>query len=377
MNKRNTFAVAFYCRDSKKDRNGLASIEVSLSINSKRVMIGLPIKMNPKTFEKEVKSKRLNETKRYLDSVRQRINDIAMSMDVVTAQGIKDVFLGNTSNSYTTVDALNDYIAYCQERYKAGVCGDTSVQKYLVLAKDIKGFFGNVELCDITVGDVRSYYMYLLTKKKVSTANAFIARLKAVFHYAFDNGKIKTMPFGGLILQKEKVKIEYLTESELNKIRQCSCHGIERLIHVRDSFIFLCLTALSYTDCKNLSPDDILTDEQGNRYINKTRQKTGIEYVVYLCDEAISILEKYEYRLPIPSNQKMNSYLKELSVLSGIDKELHCHLARKTCATLLLNKGVTIEVVARVCGHSNTKVTQKIYAHMNKGSVIDAMKRVM
>lgn len=81
------------------------------------------------------------------------------------------------------------------------------------------------------------------------------------------------------------------------------------------------------------------------------------------------ILTKYEGKLandqilPVPSNQKMNAYLKEIGDTCGINKELTFHLARHTFATLTLSKGVSIESVSKMLGHTNIRTTQ-IYARI-------------
>ena len=86
---------------------------------------------------------------------------------------------------------------------------------------------------------------------------------------------------------------------------------------------------------------------------------------------AKDIILKYDYELPIISNQKMNAYLKEIADVCGISKNLHSHLARKTYATLLLNRGVAIEAVSKTLGHSNIRITQECYAHLLNKTIID------
>jgi len=63
--------------------------------------------------------------------------------------------------------------------------------------------------------------------------------------------------------------------------------------------------------------------------------------------------------LPVLSNQKMNSYLKEIADVCGIEKELTYHIARHTFATTVtLNNGVSIESVSKMLDHRNIKTTQ-------------------
>jgi site-specific recombinase XerD len=86
--------------------------------------------------------------------------------------------------------------------------------------------------------------------------------------------------------------------------------------------------------------------------------KTGVPFLSVLLDEAAEIVKRYDYELPILSNQKYNSYLKEIGDLCEISKPMHTHIGRHTAATYLLNKGIPIETVAKMLGHSNIKQTQ-------------------
>ena len=93
-------------------------------------------------------------------------------------------------------------------------------------------------------------------------------------------------------------------------------------------------------------------------YLKKKRCKTGVTYILPLNDTAISLLRKYDFELPIITNQKYNAHLKEIADICGIKKTLTTHLARHTAATLMPNSGIAIEVVSKILGHSNTKMTQ-------------------
>jgi site-specific recombinase XerD len=75
--------------------------------------------------------------------------------------------------------------------------------------------------------------------------------------------------------------------------------------------------------------------------------------------------------LPVPSNQKMNAYLKEVAAICGIDKDLHTHLARHTYATTVtLSNGIPMETVSKLLGHSKLQTTQ-IYAKVVNQKVED------
>lgn len=82
----------------------------------------------------------------------------------------------------------------------------------------------------------------------------------------------------------------------------------------------------------------------------------------------MDVLKRHRYKLPIISNQKYNDYLHVIEAQLGIGKSLTSHLARHTFATIALNKGVPIEVLARMLGHKNIAITQ-IYAKILTTSI--------
>lgn len=75
--------------------------------------------------------------------------------------------------------------------------------------------------------------------------------------------------------------------------------------------------------------------------------------------------------LILKGNQKMNSYLHIIERQIGFKKSLHSHLARHTYCTLLLNKGIRLEVVSKAAGHKSTKITQRFYAHLHNETIVN------
>ncbi|WP_313791298.1 tyrosine-type recombinase/integrase [Lacinutrix neustonica] len=107
------------------------------------------------------------------------------------------------------------------------------------------------------------------------------------------------------------------------------------------------------------------------------RQKTNGVVSVPLLSRAKEVLAKYkndDNLLPVISNQKFNSYLKEIAEIVNIDKRLTHHIARKTFATtVLLYNDVPMEIVSELLGHSKMQITQKHYAKVVQKSVSSVM----
>ncbi len=166
----------------------------------------------------------------------------------------------------------------------------------------------------------------------------------------------------------------YLTDEELQRILQKKM-PCGRLEQVRDVFIFSCFTGLAYIDVRNLTKENIRTSFDGKLWIMTHRHKTQTSVNVPLLKVPQMLLKKYEGTLPdgrllpVLSNQKLNSYLKEIADLCGIEKNITFHLARHTFATTMtLAKGVPIETVSKMLGHTNI-VTTQIYARITNDKI--------
>ena len=181
---------------------------------------------------------------------------------------------------------------------------------------------------------------------------------------------MKQDPFVNYKIRFEKVDRGFLTDEEIEKLIKKE-FSIKRLEQVRDIFVFSIFTGLAYIDVANLTGKNIVTLD-GKQWIMTRRQKTDVPTNVLLLDIPRMIIEKYKLMmtdddkgrlLPILSNQKMNAYLKEIADICGIEKRLSFHLARHTFATMALTKGVSIESVSKMLGHTNIQTTQ-IYARI-------------
>lgn len=111
-------------------------------------------------------------------------------------------------------------------------------------------------------------------------------------------------------------------------------------------------------------------------------KKTDTPVNVPLLKIPLAILKKYEGQLPkgellpVLSNQKLNSYLKEIADLCGINKNITFHLARHTFSTTVtLAKGVPIETVSKMLGHTNIETTQ-IYARITNDKIRNDMQQL-
>lgn len=154
----------------------------------------------------------------------------------------------------------------------------------------------------------------------------------------------------------------------------------KRLELVRDIFAFSCYTGFAYIDVTRLTKDMLEERGDGTIWICTHRQKTKVPVNIRLLDIPKMIIDKYagqakgDKLLPVPSNQKMNDYLKEIAAICGIDKPISYHVARHTFATqICLSNGVPMESVSKMLGHTNIKTTQ-LYARITDQKVSHDME---
>ena len=118
----------------------------------------------------------------------------------------------------------------------------------------------------------------------------------------------------------------------------------------------------------------------GKKWLIKNRKKTDISERVPILPPVQQIINKYgqffnqsesKKLLPVPSNQKLNAYLKELADICGIKTKITFHIARHTFATTVtLENGVPIDSVSKMLGHRSIKTTQ-IYARVTDKKISD------
>jgi len=230
---------------------------------------------------------------------------------------------------------------------------------------------------------IKGLEYYWKTEKKLRQATIYrnMQRVKKMIQFAIDENYLQKNPFSLYKNKKYKGVIVYLTDVELNKLMNHS-FAQKRLQQIKDMFVFCCYTGLAYQEMSSLRAHHIATGFDGNLWINMIRQKTKQPIAIPLLSQAEVILDKYKEEgsdvvLPSISNQKFNSYLKEIAELVGIEKKITHHIARKTFATtVLLLNGVPMEVVSELLGHSKITVTQEHYAKVVKSKVSEEIIRL-
>ena len=397
---RSTFNLMFYVKKTKLLKNGEAPICLRITVNRQyaEVMVKRSIPANLWDQKKEYSKGKAysdRELNHYLDSVKARVYLLQRELETegrqVTAMAIRDRYNGRDEASKTLVQIYNDHNAQCRKLIGRDYT-EATVDKFDTSLSHLKEFMmhdyrrEDIPLFEVDNRFVRDFEVWLKTVRgcQHNSSLKHLKNLKKVIRIAQANGWIKKDPFFGIKFSYEDTGVNFLTREELEIITNKE-FSIPRLAQVRDIFVFCCFTALAFIDVKQLGREHIIKDNEGNRWINKDRQKTGVMCNVPLLPIAEQILKKYESHpecvkkgvlLPVLSNQKMNSYLKEIADLCGIEKQLSTHVARHTAATVVfLANQVTIENVARILGHRKLQMTQH-YAKVLDSSIMRDMSAV-
>lgn len=269
-----------------------------------------------------------------------------------------------------------DFAPGTLERYKTSLSHTRKFIEFKYEATDL-------DVSSIDYGFISSYSFWLKTVRNCNhnSSMKYLGNFKKIVLICLKNGWISKDPFLGFKLNKHDVEKPILTEHELDRINGKQFET-DRLTYVKDIFIFCCYTGLAYADVKKLKRSDIIIGVDGQKWISIKRQKTDTPSRVPILRAAENLINKYNDNkiciikdcvLPVLSNQKMNSYLKEIADTCGIKKNLTFHIARHTFATTItLGNGVPIETVSKMLGHTNLRTTQH-YAKIIDLKVSDDM----
>ncbi len=383
----NTFGVIFYLRKYKA-KNGKAPIYARITVDGRRVDLSIKRSIEESSWNSSrgmAKGSReeIRSLNRYLEQVRAKLVEHYQSMvlqgKLATADAIKNQFLGIDKREHT----LCKLVEYHNTKMKDTLAWGTmknyfTTQKYLERFLKMKCGTTDVFLTQINYKFITDFEFFLREWKPVDHHKPLgnngimkhMERFRKMINLAIRMEWMNNDPFAKYQPKFDKVERGYLSDEQLQTIEQKE-FNITRLQQVKDLFVFSCYTGLSYIDVVNLTPDNITKGIDGGLWISTSRQKTSNAVRVPLLQQALDIIYKYQDHpkvlnegtlLPSMSNQKLNSYLKEVADLCGIEKNLTFHLARHTFATTVtLSNGVPIESVSKMLGHSRISTTQ-IYA---------------
>lgn len=389
-----TFSVMFLPRFEKESK-GKSPLYVRITTNGKRTLFSLKRKFTTTLWD-ETKSRLKGSSieafqiNKYLDQVYVDINEayreLLKEKKLITPLSVKARYLGEDDINKTLLQLSAYHNLNMKSVLKHGTLKnyfttETYIKRFLQIERKAEDIYLEhlnyafiIDFENFLRRNVAQLQSRPLTNNGVMK---HLERLKKLLNLALRLEWIERDPFAKFSLKFIKTERHFLTQPEIEKILKF--HSDKSYLNkTRDIFIFACYTGLSYIDVKNLKKANIVKGIDGNDWIYTSRQKTDQTVKIPILSIAGQIIEKYkndmksqDRLLPVFSNQKLNSYLKEIMVQLKINKSLSFHCARHTFATTVtLSNGVPIETVSKLLGHSKLSTTQ-VYARIVEKRISD------
>lgn len=393
----NRFSLLFYFKKPKNCTHQELPIYMRITVGCARTEISTQRKWDPSRWNiaagRAIGTKEDSRTlNAYLDTLQARVYEaqrqLIADQQPITVKNLRLRFEGKRAASKMFIEVFRNH----NEKIKQLVDTEFSpgtIERYETALSHTVSFLrwkfkkDDIDIQELNYEFVSELEFWLKSIRKCShnTSIKYISNIKKIVKLCLKNGWLQRDPFLGYKMSKREVVREVLSQDEINRIATKE-FPTNRLGIIRDIFLFSCYTGLAYADVKKLRRHEIVTGVDGEKWISTQRKKTDTSSKIPLLKPALAILQKYEREplciskgvlLPMPSNQKMNAYLKEIADLCGITKKMTFHTARHTFATTItLTNGVPIETVGKMLGHRNLKTTQH-YAKILDKKVSDDM----
>lgn len=396
MNQKN-LTVLFLLKKEKTNQKGACPIYCRITYLHKRKQFSTGQFVNPLHWNSKqqqvVKSNVTNQqVNLQLELIANEIRKGFLQLQLSGGEfNVEDIFTSYIGKPVTLDYGLVHYFKEFLNKKERLIGKDLQLvtwRKYNYAFLQVKEFIkakyskNDVSLRGLKLHFLDDFEYYLKTERNQVqvTINKTIQRLRKPIKIAVSEGYLDKDPFALHMPGRVNKEVVFLSSDELEKLEN---HQFTqpRLQLVKDLFVFCCYTGLAYREMSDLKKVHIVKGFDGNLWIQMKRLKTNKMISVPLLPMAKLILDKYscvgDYALPKFSNQKINSYLKEIAEIVGINKAITHHMARKTFAsTVLLYNDVSMEIVSELLGHSSMKITQEYYGKIIQKRVGEEMTRI-
>lgn len=396
---RSTFSVIFYLKKEKLKKDGTNPIMGRITVDGTMAQFSCKVSCDPTIWEpkgghakgKTIAARNVNrELDKIKSSVVKHYQDIMIRDGYVTAEKVKNSFLGLEYRQQTLLTAFDQWNEEYARMVDGGLKSRKTLDKYRAVRKHVGEFLqfhyrvSDIALKEIQPSFLNDFEVFLKVERHIShnSVDIYVRPVMMLMHRAQENGWIVRYPFGSYHFQREEVEKGFLTKDELQALMNCPNLSAKRAF-IRDMFVFSAFTGLAHTDLLNLREENIVKNPvDGSLWIHTRRQKTGVEENVKLLPVPLLILDKYRglstdgHVFMVPNHKSCCEILRTVAKLSGIQKHVTWHMARHTMATVVcLSNGMPLEVVSSVLGHKNIESTQ-IYAKITQeklGCEIDTL----
>lgn len=359
-----------YDRRKAAESKGVGSVEVRLTHDRKQKYFNTGVAVAPSQWKDgsvvgHPDAPYLNAR---IEGVLRPIKDFISALMI---QGIEFSFAA-LDKHLDKESMQTDFVAFVEERIRERPdIRETTRRTNLKLVGALEEFGKMSTFADVTREAVMEFDEWLHARGyKQSTVHSYHKFLKVQINYALRKGMLKVDPYVGVRIETGKSsQRKYLTSEEMTAIREC-VPLTDSLKRVRDLFLFQYYTGLAYADLRAF--DFSKAVERGGRWVvHDQRVKSEEDFYIVIIPQAVEILRRYDFVLPLMTNEQYNMRLKAVADCAGIRKTVTSHMARHSFAVNALNNGIPIEIVAKMMGHTNTNTTQ-IYAKIVNKSVESA-----
>lgn len=380
MDKLKTYT---YCIPSKINSKGEAPIRVRISVNGEFINLSTGLYINKDFWDKKkakVKSKHpkashLNKQIRELEEQIYKIwEDLKYQGELISVQRVKELLRNKSKIKMGLIQLIDFQIDYIKQRLDKQYSLST-LKQFGTLKNKIEKFLSIKYACNDLDIEKLNYefitrfeaYLTSVDKNSMNTTSKYVTRLRTVINVAIKNQWLKVDPFAKYKGKNAPSNRQFLTSEELARIEKLDLTESLKLEMVRDTFMFMSYTGLSYCDMESLKKDNIVIGINGMEFLTIERGKTKQRCTIPLFEKSKHLITKYQAHpiclnknrlFPVISNQKTNFYLKEIGEKAGVSKPLTCHIARHSFATISLENQVPMETLSKVLGHSSIRTTQ-------------------
>lgn len=395
--KKENFTILFVVKLNKLNGKGLCPVNVRITYQGVRKENATGCFVDPKFWDSKrqlttSKAVEMINTNVQLELIKQKIRNAYLSILLETDDfEVDDIYHKYLGKPTKESEFLIKYFQQYLDKIYRLIGKDLKLatwKKYNYACVQVTGFVkfkykrNDISLDKINLQFLTEFEYYLKTEQNQcqSTINKAIQRFRRLIKIAMAEGFLDKDPFLLYKVKKVKKEVVFLSDSELKTVEKISMSQ-PRLALVKDLFVFCCYTGMAYNEMAHLKKHDIQVGFDSANWIQMKREKTQRQISIPILPKAQAIIEKYSNDnilvFPSISNQKFNSYLKEIADICGIDKRLTHHTARKTFAsTVLLYNDVPMEIVSELLGHSNMTITQESYGKVVQKKVSEAMVKL-
>ncbi len=389
--------TSFLAITSRRKLNGEIPIYCDISNGTEKSRFGTNISTKLEAWDKKRQKVRGNTIEAViinssLDKIKEQIKNIVYEAikrnEEITPQDVKNRMTGNNDSRPTSLMSVYKIRFENMKKLLGKDYQKNTLIKFNYLANSIQDFLkAEFKTNDIPLKKLNRVFiddleLYLRAQRGMKTVsiNKITQMLKSIVRYSLERGWIEKDPFLGHKSKSVQTEILYLTHEQVIKL-ETTILSQERLNKVKELFLFSIYTGLHYADAMSLTTSNLVKGIDGKLWIDYVRGKTGKRIQIPLLNKAQALLTKFEkeglkndFILPRITNQKVNSYLKEIGDIINIDVPLTHKIARKTFGSVLLFNNVPIKVVSELMGHSNSLITEKHYAKLDTRKLGEAMK---